>query len=198
MTSSNLSMAGETAGETTVRTLVAERATPENIVLFGAFIGGPPDGTARLSNFYDQAVMVQPSPFHSDLPVEISVCTIEPRPFRVRWMERHFQHTQAFLPLGGKPFVMVMAPATEDGLPDPDQVRAILLDGSAGFLLHVGVWHEFAFSVEPATQIAVLLTKEATQGLSKDNMVGTEGYSADLEKKDIAARLGIEWDVVLG
>ncbi|MET0364557.1 MAG: ureidoglycolate lyase [Sphingobium sp.] len=195
MTLSNSTTVGETGTQTVVRTLTAERATAEALAAFGALIGGPPDESARLSNFYDQAVMVQKSPFQSALPVEISVCTIEPRALRVRWMERHFQHTQAFLPLGGKPFVMVLAPPTEDDLPDPDAVRAFLFDGSAGFLLHIGVWHEFPFAVEPNTQVAVLLTKEATQGLSRDNMVGTEGYSADLEKKDMAIRLGMEWEV---
>ncbi|MFT3966222.1 MAG: ureidoglycolate lyase [Sphingobium sp.] len=191
MTSSN----SKTAGEITARRLLAEPATAEALVPFGQLIGGPPDETACLSNFYEQAVRVQKTSFQSSLPVELSLCTIEPRALSVRWLERHFQHTQAFLPLGGKPFVIVMAPPTEGDLPDPETVRAFHFDGSTGFMLNLGVWHEFPFALEPGTQVAVLLTREATQGLQKENIVEGEGYSEDLEKKDMLRHLGIEWSV---
>jgi ureidoglycolate lyase len=197
MTSSSSKMAGESSQAVT-RRLAAEQATADALAPFGVLIGGAPDHTARLSNFYDQAVIVQPTSFESALPVELSLCTIEPRPLTVRWLERHFQHTQAFFPLGGKPFVMVLAPPGETDLPDPATVRAFRFDGSAGFMLHLGVWHEFPFALEPATQLAVLLTREATQGLSEQNIIAGEGYSEDLEKKDVARRLGIQWVVDLG
>lgn len=195
MTLSSLPMAGET--EMISRTLVAEPATARALAPFGILIGGAPGEAARLSNFYDQAVLVENKPFHSTLPVEMSLCTIEPRGFDVRWLERHFQHTQAFLPLGGKPFCMVLAPSSEDELPDPESVRAFLFDGFAGFMIHEGVWHEFPFALQPATQIAVLLTAEATQGLAQENIIAGEGYSSDLEKKDVRRRLGIQWTVEL-
>ena len=196
MTLSSLKMAGEEKAVT--RTLIAEPATTDALAPFGTLIGGPPDETAHLSNFYDRAVLVQKSAFESALPVELSVCTIEPRGFTVRWLERHFQHTQAFMPLGGKPFIMVLAPATDNDLPDPDTVRAFLFDGSAGVILHIGVWHEFPFALRGTTQIAVLLTREATQGLSKENIIAGEGFSQDLEKKNMGRRLGIEWQIDLG
>jgi ureidoglycolate lyase len=192
MTSSNSKMDGDPSG-VVERTLKVERATPEALASFGTLIGGPPDATARLSNFYDQAVRVQPIAFRSDLPVEMSLCTVSPRAQSVRWMERHFQHTQTFLPLGGKPFSMVLAPPTEGDLPDPEAVRAFRFEGGAGFMLDVGVWHEFPFAEERDTQIAVLLTREAIQGLEAENIVAGEGYSSDLEKKDMARRLGIRW-----
>jgi ureidoglycolate lyase len=196
MTLSSLTTAGDSAAVT--RTLTAAPATAEALARFGTLIGGAPDETARPSNFYDQAVRVQKSAFQSALPVELSLCTIEPRGFTVRWLERHFQHTQAFLPLGAKPFIMVLAPPGPGDLPDPEAVRAFRFDGSAGFMLGIGVWHEFPFALQPATQIAVLLTREATQGLSKENIIAGEGYSEDLEKKDMARRLGIQWTIDLG
>ena len=33
---------------------------------------------------------------------ELSLARVQPRPARVRFLERHFRHTQAFLPLGRK------------------------------------------------------------------------------------------------
>ena len=193
MTLSSFTTDGDSAPVT--RTLTAEPATAEALAAFGTLIGGAPDGTARLSNFYDQAVLVQKSAFQSALPVELSLCTIEPRGFTVRWLERHFQHTQAFLPLGAKPFIMVLAPPGPGDLPDPEAVRAFRFDGSAGFMLGIGVWHEFPFALQPATQVAVLLTREATQGLSTENIIDGEGYSEDLEKKDMGRRLGIQWTI---
>lgn len=195
MTSSNSMTAGERTLVKHVRALKPEPATAEALKPFGELIGGPPGRDARLSNFYDRAVTVENAAFHSSLPVEISVCTIEPRELRVRWLERHFKHTQAFLPLGGKPFVMVLAPPSEGDLPDPDTVRAFRFDGNAGFVLGLGVWHEFPFALQPATQVAVLLTKAATQGLQLDNIVDGEGYSEDLEKKDMWKRAGTEWAI---
>jgi ureidoglycolate lyase len=180
-----------------LRTLRVEPATAAALAPFGVLIGGPPGETARASNFYDGAVVSQKSQFHSALPVEMTVCTVEPRALRVGWMERHFHHTQAFLPLGAKPFVMVLAPAGSGELPDPEAVRAFLFDGRAGFMIHLGVWHEFPFAVEPATQLCILLTGAATQGLTKENIVDGEGYSEDLEKKDMGRRLGINWLVEL-
>lgn len=189
MTLSNSAKAGE------IRVLTPEPATAAALAPFGTLIGGAPDGSERLSNFYGGAVNVQKAAFRSDLPVEISLCAIAPRPLDVRWLERHFHHTQAFLPLEGKPFVMVLAPASDGELPDPASVCAFLFDGSVGFMLHIGVWHEFPFALEPATQVAVLLTGEATRGLSAENIVAGEGYSDDLEKKDMTHRLGIAWTV---
>lgn len=194
MTSSSL----KTAGDTIPRTLIAQPATAEALAPFGTMIGGAPDASARLSNFYESAVRVQNSGFASTLPVQLSVCTVQPRDRTVRWLERHFQHTQAFLPLGGKPFVLVVAPPSAGALPDPDAVRAFRFDGAAGFMLGIGVWHEFPFALHPDTQLAVLLTHAATQGLSAENIVAGEGYSDDLEKKDMQRRLGVEWRVELG
>lgn len=190
---SNSTTAGDHTLAERIRTLKPEPASAEALKPFGELIGGPPGPNARLSNFYDRAVTVDQSAFHSSLPVEISVCTVEPRELRVRWLERHFKHTQAFLPLGGKPFIIALASPSEGGLPDPDTVRAFRFDGSAGFMLHLGVWHEFPFALQPATQMAVLLTRAATQGLQVENILDGEGYSEDLEKKDMGKRLDIEW-----
>lgn len=191
MISSKSDADAKAAGQTLP--LKAEPASAEALAPFGRLIGGTPSPGARLSNFYDKAVVVDPVPFQSSLPVEISLCTIEPRELRVRWLERHFKHTQAFLPLGGKPFVMVLAPRSDGDLPDLDEVRAFLFDGSAGFMLDLNIWHEFPFALEPGTQMAVLLTKAATQGLQTESIVDGEGYSEDLEKKDMRKRTGTEW-----
>jgi len=173
-----------------IRQLEVERPTAEAIAPFGELLGGEV-ASASPSSFYDQKVTTYRPRFVSDADTEIAVCTLQRRPMQVRWMERHFKHTQAFLPLGGRPFVAVLAPPTDSELPDLDHARAFLFDGDAGLLMHIGTWHEFPFALVDGTQVVVILRAEATQGLKAENVVDGEGRSGDLDKKDIVRRLGV-------
>ena len=60
-------------------------------------------------------------------------------------LERHFNVTQAFIPMSGSRSVVAVAPATDandpEDIPRPDQVRAFLIDGTVGFRYKVGTWH---------------------------------------------------------
>ncbi|HRA78383.1 MAG TPA: ureidoglycolate lyase, partial [Burkholderiaceae bacterium] len=51
-------------------------------------------------------------------------------PFEVRELERHRLGSQTFLPLGGTPFVVVVA--LGDDAPDDDTLAAFLVDGRCG------------------------------------------------------------------
>ena len=56
-------------------------------------------------------------------------------------LERHFNLTQTFLPMGGSPAVVAVAPpgsGDRNEVPAPSDVRAFLLDGSRGYLLGRG------------------------------------------------------------
>lgn len=185
-----MSLAPTSSPAPVVRELPVEPATPEAIAPFGQLVGGR-HAPAAPSSFYDQKVTTWRPTFISDAETEIAVCTLQRRPMDVRWMERHFKHTQVFLPLGGKPFVAVLAPPTETELPDLEQARAFLFDGQAGLSMHLGTWHEFPFALVDDTQVVVILREEATKGLQKENIVDGEGVSPDLDKKDIVRRLGV-------
>ena len=106
-------------------------------------------------------------------------------------MERHFKHTQTFIPLGGAPFVVVMAPPNGNEIADLDKVEAFLFDGSAGFTMKLGTWHEFPFAVEDDTNLIVVLRQEATDGLIRDNVIQDEAQSPDLDKKDLLRRANV-------
>lgn len=60
-------------------------------------------------------------------------------PLTVRMLERHPLGSQAFVPLRGKPFLIVVAPVGD--APATAQVRAFLSDGQQGVNYHRGVWH---------------------------------------------------------
>jgi ureidoglycolate lyase len=86
---------------------------------------------------------------------------------QVRHLERHFAVTQTFIPLGGTPAVVAVAPPTDpdpDALPAPEQVRAFLLDGSAGYVLKRGTWHSLdRYPLEPRPADIVIITERETQ-----------------------------------
>lgn len=60
-------------------------------------------------------------------------------PLEIQMMERHPLGSQAFVPLLGQPFLIVVAPKTEQL--DPSQIKAFYSDGSQGVNYHKGVWH---------------------------------------------------------
>ena len=62
-----------------------------------------------------------------------------PLPLAVRLLERHPKSSQAFMPLGRAPFLVVVAPPGD--APSPETVRAFRSDGSQGVNVHRGVWH---------------------------------------------------------
>jgi ureidoglycolate lyase len=90
-----------------------------------------------------------------------------------------------------------MAPPNDQELPDLDQVEALLFDGSGGFTMKIGTWHEFPFPLNDGSNLIVVLRREATEGLMKDNVVLDEALSPDLDKKDLQARKKLIYEIEL-
>ncbi len=178
--------------------LKAKLATPENTAAFGQILGPNPNITPLPIDFYaGKAKVSRVVDFKSDEQTELTLVTLDRRSMEVRWMERHFKHTQTFIPLAGKPFIAVMAPPTDHDLPDLDKVEAFLFDGTAGFTMNLGTWHEFPFSILDGTNLIVILRREATESLKKENVVDGEAFGPDLDKKDISTRKHITFEVEL-
>lgn len=60
-------------------------------------------------------------------------------PLEIKMLERHPFGSQAFIPLKGKPFLIVVAPPGDQ--PDPNQMRLFISDGTQGVNYAAGVWH---------------------------------------------------------
>jgi ureidoglycolate lyase len=175
-----------------IKTVKVETATPEELAPFGVVLGRNENVEPLPINLYGGTVKVRRlGTFISDETTEMPVCTVQRRPLVATHLERHLKHTQTFVSLGAKPFVMLLSPPTDSELPNIDEVRAFLFDGSAGFMLNIGTWHEFPFVLVDDTDLLTILRPEATDGLTIDNVAGNEAVSPDLEKRDMAARFGV-------
>jgi ureidoglycolate lyase len=182
--------------ETSKRILPLLAATPQNLTAFGRVLGADPETPPLPIDFYGGAMQVRkPVEFVSDETTELTVVTLKRRPIELRWIERHFKHTQTFVPLGGRPFIAIMAPPNDGELPDLDQMRAFIFDGSAGFTMNIGTWHEFPFALQDDTNIIVILRAEATRDLMRDNVILDEAYGPDIDKKDLLRRTGVLFSV---
>lgn len=81
-------------------------------------------------------------------------------------LERHPQVTQAIFPLTSVPAALVVAPPGPDGgAPVLDDVRAFLVDGTCGYVLHRETWHApDRYPLYPPGGDFALLTEWETTG----------------------------------
>ena len=172
--------------------LQVEPANSRTIAPFGRLIGAATGGAGSSTRFYGDAIELwHIAGFQSDDDTCLSVARVRPRARRVIWMERHFKHTQAFVPLDGQSFLVVMAPPNEASKPDADQVRALQIPAGCGLQLHVGTWHEFPFTLGTSLDLLVILRHETNRDLQQ--IEDGEAIGEDLEKRNIERRLGIRF-----
>merc|ERR1719197_1963712 len=93
------------------------------------------------------------------------VISYEPRPLECEFLERHYKHTQVFIPLAGKPLVGFFAPPNDGPEPDLSKVVALRFNGSAGFIMHKGTWHEQPNPLVPHTKAICVLRGETIREL---------------------------------
>jgi ureidoglycolate lyase len=176
------------------RRLALEPATPEALAPFGQLLGRQQTIRPIGVSFYEGSVATsRPVDYHCSGATQLSLSSLNPRPGRVRFLERHFQHTQTFVPLAGKPFVLVMAPPGAADMPDFNAVRAFQFDGTAGFMMFVGTWHEFPFAVYPETDLVVVLSAQTAADLKNESKDGIEVRGDDLQKVDILRKARVEF-----
>lgn len=168
-------------------TIHAEPATEAALAPFGELVAVDAGNAGSDVPAYNARIW-KPTAFASDADTTLSTVRLDRRPFTVQWLERHFKHTQVFLPLNGKPFIVALAPPGEGDLPDPASVRAFRFDGSQGVCMKVGTWHEFPFPMADDTQAIVILRHETNRDLQQ--RADNEAQGDDLDKKDVQARWG--------
>jgi ureidoglycolate lyase len=173
------------------QSVLIEAATPRSIAPYGEFIGVHADMPVFAA--WEGARVYGPTPIRVEGGGEILHACVAAASFpaRVSLLERHFHHTQTYLPANGKPFVMVLGDKTQDGLPDAGALRAFLFTDGAGVALKAGVWHEFPLALEDDTRFTVLLRGESHVNHLEAPAHPWDARGPDLERFDMAARRGI-------
>tara|TARA_R100000306_G_C4377943_1_gene142821 strand:+ start:2318 stop:2842 length:525 start_codon:yes stop_codon:yes gene_type:complete len=69
-------------------------------------------------------------------------------PIKVSMLERHPLGSQAWIPVGRNPFVVVVAPNGANDCPDESGIRAFYVEGDQGVNYHAGVWHHPLLSLD--------------------------------------------------
>lgn len=183
-------------------TLPVEPATPEALRGYGYVIGRPDTEVRGRIDYYGDAAQVRtPVQFVSNDDITLNLVTFNRREPVVRWMEYHSKHTQTFIPLGGKAFIMVLGKPTrrrpdrtvderQQDLPDLDNVRAFHFDGSCGVCMHVGTWHEVPFPLQDGSHFVAIVTNETNRNLEEHDPVNFEADGGDLVKRNLLHRFG--------
>ena len=89
-------------------------------------------------------------------------------PLPVEMMERHPLGSQAFIPMGNEPYVVVVAPAGEL---DTSKIEVFLASSEQGVNYHKGTWHHFCLALNEKSDFLVV-----------DR--GGKGDNCDVEKLD--------------
>jgi len=75
-------------------------------------------------------------------------------PLPIRMLERHPLGSQAFVPMGGEPFIVVVAPPGD--APGPGDVRAFLSGPRQGINFARGVWHHPLIALSAGSEFLVV------------------------------------------
>jgi ureidoglycolate lyase len=86
--------------------------------------------------------------------ISIFRATPRPLPLRIQIMERHPLSSQAFVPLSRIPFLVVVAPPSDDL--GAESLRAFVTDGRQGINYRRGVWHHALLALETACDFLIV------------------------------------------
>lgn len=141
-----------------MRTLIIEPLTKEAFAPFGDVIETDGSDHFMINNgstqrFHRLAEVQTATP---DDKAIISIFRAEAlqMPLIISMLERHPQGSQAFVPLLGNPFLIVVAPIGDE--PDSELTRAFVTNGRQGVNYHRGVWHHPVLTIEKRDDFLVV------------------------------------------
>ncbi len=107
--------------------------------------------------------------------VIVSIFRGQPRPFPlvIRVMERHPLGSQTFMPLQGRPYLVVVAEPGPQAAA-PGRLHAFLAQGGQGVNYAPGVWHHALIAVDEVSDFLVI--DRAGEGDNCDEVQLAQGY----------------------
>jgi ureidoglycolate lyase len=155
--------------------LVAQPLTAEAFEPFGQVL--PVLSTAG-RRYFDDALENS----RSGARPSLSIVHKEPAarlPLQVTAFERHQFSSQAFLPLSGGRWLIVVCHAGADGGPDPTRAVAFIADGRMGVNYRQGVWHHPLTVLDVPASHAVLMWRDETA--QDEEFVGVAPLDVDIK-----------------
>ena len=75
------------------------------------------------------------------------------QPIAIKMMERHPHGSQAFIPMGENPYLVVVAPAGEF---DESAIEIFIATSNQGVNYHKGTWHHFCLALRDESDFLVI------------------------------------------
>jgi ureidoglycolate lyase len=171
--------------ETKKHTLKVQPLTKKSFVPFGVILTS--EGRERLPiNTYGDKLDLYREPFASDQPVEWFIVQGRVREMQALFLERHQHITQAFIPLNGDGFIMVVARADApetNGLVNLDELHAFEIPGNTAIQLYRNTWHENPFPVKDNQTFLVTSHQALTRGHQQNPDASLAQLPLDLERR---------------
>ncbi|MBD1552235.1 ureidoglycolate lyase [Pseudomonas typographi] len=141
-----------------MRTLAIEPLAPQAFAPFGDVIDTDGRDFFMINNGstqrYHKLAEVQTESPEDRAIINIFRAQALQYPLTVRMLERHPRGSQAFIPLLGNPFLIVVAPPGDE--PVSGLVRAFISNGRQGINYHRGVWHHPVLAIEQQDDFLVV------------------------------------------
>jgi ureidoglycolate lyase len=144
--------------ETPMRTIMTERLTRAAFEDFGTLIEASEDiepiaiNAGTCQKFANLAL---PDCGTAGGKTSIHIYRAKPLylPIIVRCLEHHASGSQTFVPLSGRPYLVVVAPAGDFDL---EKVRVFRAEGSQGVQYKRGTWHHFCLALDAESDFLVI------------------------------------------
>lgn len=88
-------------------------------------------------------------------------------PFNVKLLERHPKSSQAFIPLGSEPYLVIVAPK---GDLDETKIRVFLASANQGVNYHAGTWHHYSLALNKVSDFLVIDRDAEDQNCDEVNL----------------------------
>jgi ureidoglycolate lyase len=75
------------------------------------------------------------------------------QPIAIKMMERHPHGSQAFIPMGENPYLVVVAPSGEFNI---NSIEVFLAKSNQGVNYHKGTWHHFCLALDSESDFLVV------------------------------------------
>ena len=135
-----------------------ESLTAENFSQFGQVISCEQNDYMLINNGYAKKytdlVSIDTQENDGSTAVHIYVAKKRVFPLQIKMLEKHPFFSQTFIPKHNQPFLVVVAPASDE--PNIENIRAFISNGEQGVNYSRGVWHFPLISFKDAAQFIVI------------------------------------------